>query len=277
MRVYLFGILCLFSAGGCGGYYTLTAADQVAPAGERAAVLAHLARNDFFVFNLPVEKALVRFRLPGGRPHGAYTDSDGYAGVRLPLPDRAGRYDLKVSHSDHEGEEVAREVPMFVWEKDAPVLAVDLDSLPLGWSEGKERAVAALNEVSSSGVKILYMSRRDVKDYPRVHKRLGEDGYPDGPIIAWRRKRWRLVKVNRWEFTFYRVVMEDRLESPLERLGERFPNLKTGLSASKLAARAFAAAGLNSLLHQRVNYNAKGVTQIKDWSQVPRVIEGDTP
>ncbi len=271
MRLFICGILCLALVGGCGGYYTLTVPDQLAAAGGETVVIGHLARNDFFVLNLPVDEALLRFHPADARVQGAYTDAEGYAAVKLPAPQEPGRYTLEVSHSDYEGEEVSRDVPLFAWSKDKPVLAVDLDSLPGGLAPEKKQAVAALSEIFPK-TNIIYMSRRDVNDYPAAHKQLKADGYPDGPIIAWERKRWRLKKVTRWNFTYYRVVMEDRMVSPLDELREKFPGLKTGLSASRLAAKAFADAGLESLVLSRVNYSGEGVTQIKSWSQVTAMI-----
>ena len=116
--------------GGCGGYYVLTVPDQVAPVGGEAVAVARLQRTEFLLVGSPMRKAALRFQATGCRERAAYTDKIGYAGASVPVPKKAGRFELVVSNPDNEGEGIFQSAPLFVWDPEREVVAVDLDCLP---------------------------------------------------------------------------------------------------------------------------------------------------
>ena len=229
-------------AGGCGGQYILTVPDQVAPAGGETACVVRLQRNDFFVLSLAVKKAALRFQAGGGSERGAYTDELGYAGAAVPVPAAEGRYAMRVSHMDSEGEEIVVEAPAYVWPAEASVVVVDLDFLPHHKGRVAEQTVAALGQLAQ-GNRILYFTRQSVRRHAALHKKLGELGYPHGPILLWQREHWHIVREGKYRIP--RMVVESRLVSQLASLKRQFPTLRAGVCGTELAARAFAAEGLN--------------------------------
>lgn len=231
----------VWAAGGCGGYYTLTLSDHVAAAGDTAVIVARLHRNDFFVLDLPMRGMPMRFRIGGGEERGGYTDKIGYAGTTVPTPDVPGRYLLTADVSDHEGEEVGSQAYAYVWEADKPVLAVDLSCLPDLAHPQRGAAKAVLERFAKTG-HVLYVTRKAVKEHELAHSKLMACGYPDGPVLLWRRERWHLV-TGKYKMPY--VVVESRLVSQLAEIKKVFPKLQRGLCDSDIAAEAFVAAGLS--------------------------------
>jgi len=263
-RAWILGVAVL-AMGGCGGHYILTVPDQLAPAGKQATVIVRLQRNDFFVLSLATEEALIRFRLGDGPHRAAYTDELGYAGANVPVPAKPGRYALAVAHDDHEGDHVAGQAPVYVRKADAPLVAVDLDSLPTAWTPQGKVAVAAVAKLAA-GAGIVYMTRADPKDLPRLHERLTDEGYPDGPILLWQRKRWHIVRAGKGRLP--RVVVESRLINHLGALRQEFPGLTVGVCGSALSAKAFAEAGMKCVLVGGAPAAKTNVTRRADWAEL---------
>ena len=241
-RVWV-GMLLVAAAaavGGCGGYYVVSLPDVLVEKGGDAPALVRLQRNDFFILTPAVRDASMRLRVAGGEEVGAYTDKLGYAGTFVPTPAEPGRYDLTVDHQDDEGDEVAAKASCYVWPADRPVVAVDYDFLPVhrGASRG---AVAALSAIASDAG-IVYMTSRSVRHHADVHRSLDILGYPDGPVLLWRRQRWHIVR-GKWRMP--RIVVESRMVSQLSELRKIFPSLAWGICRSSLATESFTNAGLN--------------------------------
>ena len=233
------------AVGGCGGHYIMTIPDQMAAAGGQAAAVVRLQRNDFFVLSPAVKKAAIRFRIGDGPLRGAYTDDLGYAATMVRVPDRPGQYRLKVAHLDIWGDEVKAEAPVFAWPTDRPVIAVDMDCLPGLWLGSSDKAARAMRRLVV-GANLLYLTRRSTKRHGRAHELLRKAGYPDGPVLAWRRQYWHIVRDGR--FKLPRVVVENRLVSQLADLRKTFPKLEVSVCDSALAAKAFAGAGMKVVL-----------------------------
>jgi len=248
--------------GGCGGYYTLTVPDQVAPAGGEARTVARLRRNDFFFLDLAVRRALIGFVVPGRQDRGSHTDKLGYAATAVPVPDKPGRYEMVVSHRDSEGDEVIVRRPVYVWAPDRPVVAVDLDCLPQG---GPAPVRAALSRVAASA-NIIYMTRQDVSRHGGLHDRLASDGCPDGPILLWQRKRWHITRKGRYKIP--QIVIESRLESQLSVLRTTFKKLDVGVCASDIAARAFAKAGMRCAVVGNAKVSGGKVARFASWREL---------
>jgi len=251
--------------GGCGGHYILTATDTLAPAGGEAPVVCRLQRNDFFVLALTVDKALVRYSINGGPMRGVYTDDLGYAGTTVPVPDEPGRYRLLIEHTDSEtGDEAAVEKPLYVWDASKPAVAVDLDCLPWLWPAAFPHARTALQKVAGDA-NVLYLTRRQPSRHERAHARLRAAGFPDGPILMWQRERWHIV---RGKYRIPRIVVESRLVNQLPLIKETFPNLKTGVCDSSLAAKAFADAGMDVVVIGGVEAKAGNVIRRESWKDL---------
>jgi len=258
---------------GCGGHYTLTVGDHVGAVNQDAPVVVRLQRNDFFVLNLAVKDALMRFRVGDGAQRGAYTDKLGYAGTTVLSPSKPGRYPLIVDHGDSEGEEVRGEAMMFVWDPARAVVAVDADSLPVAWDEQADSAQAALKRLAENA-NILYLTREDLRSHGAIHDKLAAARYPDGPVLLWRRQRWHIVRGGRYKLP--RVVVESRLVSQLPDLRKMFPKLSTGVGASKIAARAFAAAGMQPVV-VGANVDVPKAVHRESWADLAKRAIGDRP
>ncbi len=248
MRRFLLRILLILSApavlGGCGGYYALTVPDQLAPAGEDALTVVRLQRNDFIFLPMPVHRAAMRMFVPGYPQRAAHTDEKGYGGTRVAIPAELGRYEMTVVHLDKQGEEVSATVPLYVWDAGRKTVAVDLDCLPAYSQAEADQACLALNKLAA-GANIIYLTRRKVKDHAALHEQIGAIGYPDGPVLSWRRQRWRIVRGGKLGI---RIVTEPRLVSQLDGIREKFTGLEVGVCDSSLAARAFTDVGLQAVV-----------------------------
>lgn len=248
---------------GCGGHYILTVPDQVAPVGSKVVPVAQLHRNDFFVMDLAVKGALLRFRINGGGLRAAYTDKLGYAAALLAVPRALGRHVLSVDHMDFEGEEIAGAASVYAWPADEPVLAVDLNCLPYPGQDDAASAAAALRRLAPNG-RILYLTREPVGRHERLHGLLDICEYPDGPVLLWQRQRWHIVREGRFRL---RIVVESRLVSSLGELRKTFGGLRTGVCDSALAARAFTSAGLRCILVKGgLKLDAVDVARETSWS-----------
>jgi len=264
-------LLAAIVLNGCGGHYTLTVGDHVGAIGRDAPVVARLQRNDFFVLDLAVKEALMRFRVGDGTERGAYTDKLGYAGTTVASPSAPGRYPLTVDHGDFEGEEVHAEAMMFVWDPARTVVAVDADSLPVAWDARADHARAALKRLAEDA-NILYLTREALHSHAAIHNKLAAAGYPDGPVLLWQRQRWHIVRGGRYKLP--RVVVESRLVSQLPELRKMFPKLSIGLCTSKIAARAFAAAGMQAVVIGRADVNVPKAIHRESWADLGRRTPG---
>lgn len=222
--------------GGCSNY-VLTAPDQLGPAGGEAVAIVRLQRREAWLVSLPVKQALMSFQADGQQQRGAYTDDSGYAGTTVPLPDRPGRYDMSVCHTDREGDLICTSVPAYAWDPNALAAAVDLDHLP---KEGSDQASAAAATLSELGERanLVYFTRRPIREHREIHEELVRRGCPDGPVLPWEREYWHLSEGG------WRVVVESRLVGQLPDLCRMLPRLKLGVAASELAVKAFTEAGL---------------------------------
>ncbi len=240
MRNMVLTTLCLVACG-CGGGYTMTAPDQVAPAGGQAAVVVRLTRDEVRRVDVPVKKAGLEFRLGGEVVKAAFTDEDGFAEVAIAAPDAPGRYEVCVHHQDPEGDECRGEALLYTWAPDRPAVAVELDELP-GPSEPEvEAAVTALRGISEDA-NIVYLTQEDIADHADVRAWRDEAGYPDGPVLPWAKRRWRMTREGRLKLP--RLRFDPRMIGPLAGLREVLPGLDAGVCLSEAAAKAFDGAGL---------------------------------
>ena len=236
-------VLLAIGLSGCGGHYVLSAPDQVASAGQDAPIVVRLQRNDFFVMDLAWEDAPIRFRINHGPQRAAYTDEEGYAGTLVPAPAQPGRHVLSIDYKDLDGQDIFGQAAVFVFDPAVPMVAVDFDALNLDdwWQEDSE-AAGALTKIADVA-DIVYLTRWDVDEHRRAYELLQLSGCPNGPILRWERKRYKVV-VGRSGMP--KLQFGSYLTSQLEGLGEMFPNLGTGITNSALSARAFADAGLRA-------------------------------
>ena len=282
--------------GGCGGYYILSVPDQIGSTEGDIVPICRLQRQEVFLYFRPQEGASMRFRVfatdkaalhPAGDRHvardllgqerAARTDELGYAAVALPLDDvpvhsKPGVYTLKVSLQDPTGEEKQAITPVYVWEADKPVIAVDITALPKAWDETSEIAQQALTVVAKTA-NIIYLTREDTPTHKRQHQWLADNGYPDGPVRLWQRERWHLVRSG--PLRLPTLVIETRLVSQLADMRQIFTNLKTAIAGSRLAGKAFENAGIpyhavgagKKLLGDGPANNSSWKALLDQWSQ----------
>jgi len=291
MRSKLYGLsLLLVLATGCGGEYILTVPDQLSAAGDDVTVVARLQRNDFFFLNLASVKAYLRYQIGEGLERSASTDKLGYSAVRMAMPKKPGRYDLAIRYQDDDGDEVAKTVGVYAWDPAKPVIAVDMDPLPRrrakvtqgrkGWWTGLVKytidllpratpadapsARAALARLAEKA-NILYLTRRTVANHQQCRSELSAHGYPDGPVLMWRRQRWHLVP---GRFKIPRVVVESRLVSQIGELRKTFSKMWVGISQSSLAGKAFVEAGMTAVIVGDARLDGDKVMRIATWKEL---------
>jgi hypothetical protein len=237
------------AAGGCGGQFILSAADQVAPVGGRAGAVVRIQRTELAFLPLAVPGAAVRLQIGDAPPRAARTDKHGYAAAAVVAPNRQGVYTMLIRHQNIDGEEASAGVTAYVWAPDSKIVAVDLDCLPEAGKEAED-ARAALRRVGGDG-KVLYLTESDCMPSEQLHKLLEARGYPDGPILPWRHGgRFR------------------KEASPLLRLKETFPNLGLGVCHSREAAGAFARAGMRCAIVGKVQAGSPNATVRSSWAEL---------
>ena len=241
-RLLILILLAPAVLGGCGGYYTLTVPDQLAPAGKDAVTVVRLQRNDFIFTPMPVKQAAMRMFVAGYPERAAFTDELGYGGTSVAIPAKPGRYKMTVAHLDKLGEEISATVPLYVWNAERKIVAVDLDCV-LACSQ-VDQVRLALNKLAADS-NILYLTRKEVKDYATLHERIEAIGHPDGPILSWRRQRWHIEPGGKLGL---RVVIEPRLVNQLDEIRKEFASLEVGVCDSSLAGRAFTDAGIQAVV-----------------------------
>lgn len=237
MRIGLALLLTMLT--GCGGRYILTVPEQVGPTGGQAVVVARLQMEEFVNFPRAVKDVALRFRVEDGPQRGAYTDKIGYAAAMVPLPAKAGRYHVTVEHTDKDGREVGRFTPVYAWDAQTPVVAVDLDSIASPGGTKGTPAGQALDKISQHA-NILYLTQRPLREHANLRGRLKGGGFPDGPILLWQREYWHVAR----EGVLTKVVVEDRLISQLPSLKKQFPNFVMGITNSTSAVQTFLTAGI---------------------------------
>ena len=172
-------LLAAWGLAGCGGYYVITAPDQLAKAGEDAAIVIRLQRNDFDMIDMATKDAPVRFRIDAGDSRFAYTDSDGYAGTIVPTPADPGRYIMEIFHKDTDGIEITGYAPVYVWGPDDLIVAVDVESLPLDALASDRRAARAALDAISKQAAVIYLSRESISDFADLRRHGGDYQRPE--------------------------------------------------------------------------------------------------
>ena len=259
---------------GCGGQYILTVPDQVAQTGGQTVVVARLQRNDFFVLAPPIEGAALRLRVHEQGERAAYTDRLGYAGAAVPVPAQEGLYTLRIDHMDSEGDEAAATAPVYVWNAQTPVAAVDLDALDTDSAQPGEAARAALQKLAARPVRIVYLTHRRINRHAEIHRRLAELNLPDGPVLLWQREFWHISYVPGLipGIKIPTVKIETRLVSQLSGLKQTLPKLQAGIAGSDAACRAFLAAGLKCITLVPTRLDDPKVARADSWDAAVQAV-----
>jgi len=245
---------------GCGGQYVLTAPDQVACAGGQTATVIRLQRHQFAGMLASSSGAAMRFQVEGCPLRGAFADNLGYAGAAVPAPDKPGVYKMKISHLNRDGDEIESQVPLYVWQADWPVVAVDLEALDA--AKKRDDSKAALQKIAREA-NIIYFTRRQVTEHADIHRRLTAGGYPDGPVLLWQSQRWHIVQDK-----YPRLVIESKLISQLSHLRDVFGRLSVGITDQDDGARALAAVHMKIVFLGDEKPHAANVTHRKDWADL---------
>lgn len=261
-RLLALGICCA-AVGGCTGQYYLTVPDQVAPAGGEASTVVRLQRSEVVMLALPVENGAIRLKVEELPDRGAYTDKLGYAGTTVPVPHEAGRYKMLASYMDKDGDELSKTVPVYVWDIQRTVIAVDLDSLPPFYEPEAKAVKAALGHLSERA-NLCYMTSQLVDRHAGIHKELAQAGYPDGPVLLWQQQNWHVIREG--PYNLPRMVIEDRLVSQLGVMRRLYANFRTGISSSAVGAKGFLDAGLQCVVVGAAA--VPGTTQRASWKDL---------
>lgn len=250
---------------GCSGEYVLTAPNHVAPVGVEAPVVVRLQRREFYRLFMSVKDAPVQFQIGDGPERAAYTDDLGYAATTLAALAKAGKYCVKITHQDRDGDILTGEATIYAWDAARPVVAVDLDSLPDAGSKAAQEASSALAAVARRA-NMLYMTRRPIFEHGTMHAEMTKAGFPDGPVLLWQRQYWHIRPVGRYRVP--KVIVETRLVSQLTEVRKVFPRLQVGVCASDIAARAFVEAGLQCLVIGQAGAGLENVKRRQSWAEL---------
>ncbi|MBS3733597.1 MAG: hypothetical protein KGY99_01580 [Phycisphaerae bacterium] len=267
MRRLLLPLAALAIVSGCGGQYIVTAPDQIAPVGGRASVVARLTRNEISRLDVPVKRAALEFTVPDSDAlRAAFTDSDGFAGAIVPAPDAAGLYEVCIRHQDVWGDRCQGAARLFVWEPDRPAVAVDVAALPAPDEAEAGVAVRAMKRIASEA-NILYFTQDGVADHAELRTALHLAGYPDGPVLPWLKRRWRLTREGRWSWP--RLTFDPRMVGPLQQLREAIPALRSGICVAPAAAKAFTGAEMQVVAVGEAD-DLPGDARRTSWAEIAR-------
>jgi len=221
---------------GCSGEYILVAPDVAGVPGEAAPVVVRLQRREFWFHAPPAEGVPVLFDLASQAQRAGRTDEDGYTGVAIRIPRTPGKYLIELSVQDVKGDTAAGEALVYSLDPNAPILAVDLDALPrLG--PGVKDAAHTLARLQGEA-QIVYLTQGYARKPAKAHDVLSGAGYPEGPVLPWRKSTW--WQRRRWWGASAGEALVD--------LKTRLPRLQWGLTSSSSAARTLTAAGLEPLV-----------------------------
>lgn len=127
-------------------------------------------------------------------------------------------------------------------------------------------AVEALERIAASA-HVLYLTRRRLMEHADLHEDLAKLGYPDGPVLLWKRQGWHIVREGKYGLP--KVVVEGRLVHMLPELRKAFSGLTMGICDSPLSARAFTDAGLRcTVVGGLLPGGGPNVKRVSRWSQV---------
>lgn len=237
----LIGASFLWLLGGCGGEFQLMAPDQLAAAGSRSDTVLRLMRNEFGGLMLPLKEAPLQVRVGEGPLVSARTDPKGYAAMSVPVGEQPGLFHLKVYLLDNKGREFTRYVPVYIMDPKMAVVAVDFDAVRDPKNIGVVRE--ALERIASNAY-IVYFTDESVARHGMLHVHLRQARLPDGAIVGWEQQAWHISG----EGIHRRLVIEDRMVSPLAYLRAKFPQMRWGLAGSPVAARAFLESGMKAYM-----------------------------
>jgi len=172
-------------AGGCGGEYLLIGPDVVALPGENAPLVVRLQRREFWLYWPPMRDAAVTFRSDGGELRCARTDKHGYAVTGFPAPAEPSVVRVALHHQDELGYAAAGHVHVFALSPEVPIVAVDMDCLPLGGNQAAS-AAEALRRIGKQA-QIVYFTQHCSAAPEYAHQALekaaGRRMLPGTPVI----------------------------------------------------------------------------------------------
>lgn len=241
---------------GCNGEYILTVPEQVAPAGGEAAVVARLQRREVGPVLLAAGDASVSMRVQDGPTRGAYTDTQGYAAATVPVPQAPGVYHAALEHIDKDGHEVRTFVPVYVWDPQRPVIAVDVDGLEASWTAKSGDAAKAMQKLGER-YNIVYLSSRSVTEHAKLHVSLQAAGLPDGAVISWESSHMFIGGGN-GQFNAAQLTL----------LQKAFPHLEAGLTNRNAAAAVFSGIGMKTVAIGPEKVSAPRTTTRASWTEV---------
>ena len=252
--------------GGCGGHYILAAGDQLSTPQGELAIVARIQHNEVRSVDVAVANQTISVRLyPFGqaksatqtdaevparsREFGTISNADGYVALTMPLDEKPiyntpGKYDLKLSLQSPFGDQKYAVVPVYVVDKNRPLVAVDLEALPAESFFVKDAPAAKALRHIAAYADIVYYAAHSGPTRQRIHAELLGGGYPDGAVLLWQPHRWQVTRSKRF-YVPTDISFQRSLENNIPAMRKQFPNFKFAITSRYLAAQTFATAGLD--------------------------------
>ena len=260
---------------GCGSLYLVTVEDVVCPVGQKARLVGKLEYRGVAVFHKGIDDRQVRFFIDGRCMGQDDTNDEGYARIKRRF-ETPGRHGLEVRYDDRRGKAHAATASVFVWERDTPILVVDIDDTVAHtkkrylFSDGADRsrplpaAAAVLTELAGH-FNLVYLTARPRELAVKTRRWLTDHGFPPGPVLTWD------VDEYEWSATEYK---KDRLDD----LKDCFDQVTIGIGNTEGDHKAYRKRRLLTILIDPGQPPARiecGV-RLPDWTAV-RSLFGTNP
>jgi hypothetical protein len=260
----------LVAPGGCASPYLLTVEDVVCPVGSKVRLVGKLEYRGVAVLNKGIEDRDLRFFIDGEPVGTEDTNDEGYA--RLKQRFRVeGVCHLRIEYQDRRGLSHSAVADVFVWDRDRPVLVVDIDDTVARtrkrylFGPGEDRSppvpggAEVLGELAEH-FNVVYLTARPREVAAKTRRWLANQGFPAGPVLTW--------DIDEYEFSATEYK-KDRLDD----LTDRFEHVTIGIGNADSDHRAYRKRKLLTILidpHQVAAGIERGM-RLPGWPAVRRL------
>ena len=255
---------------GCGSPYLVTVEDVVCPVGQKARLVGKLEYRGVAVFHKGIDDRQVRFFIDGRCMGQDDTNDEGYAQIKRRF-ETPGLYGLEVRYDDRRGKTHAATASVFVWERDTPILVVDIDDTLARtkkrylFADGADRSPplpAAATVLAELAVHfhVVYLTARPRELAVKTRRWLTDHSFPPGPELTWD------IDEYEWSATEYK---KDRLDD----LRDHFDQVTIGIGNAEGDHKAYRKRKLLTILIDPDQPPARidrGV-RLPDWPAVRRL------
>jgi hypothetical protein len=232
--------------------------DSIAVRGEPVKLRALVERRWFGLLRQPLQGRKVEFEQTGRMLGCVESCAGGFA--ELACDAARGAFTARGGAASSVGR-------VFVWDRDDPLLIVDLDGtisdatalafwlLPLDAVQPFDGAVRAMAYLSTR-YRILYLTARRDLVLPKSRLWLQHHGFPPGPILC---RPWNLFPPSPGRFK----------TAALAELKRRFSNIRAGIGDRPHDARALLSNGIPTLLYRPARA-PEGAVAFSEWEDILR-------